>query len=768
MKKQFIAILLTVAMLVAMVPVVALPASAVAGSSSSTTTHTVPFASPDIVMDGKCDDVYQVYNEAPIKSGYIYKDGKYTGEVDLKFEAYSIATMDGIYLWIDIQNETTFYDNNNNTGDYLQFYVDMGQDMADNAYLPYVLLDYHNKPSSGLAGVKTATTRRTDGWTAEIFVPWTAGTPAAKAVSEGRTDFYFGWGIQVNDDRDGNKSRDLIAFDSKDSAGLSYYRYHAYMSKVVFTDDYKVLEDESGNSSSAGFSGTYGFVYTEQSPTMDGKLDYLYSKGSKLVDTAGNRVTGEQFEAYSLATKDGFYVWAKINDNTQFSGNGNSGDYLQIYYNMGSNPKDNSAYGYVQCDYNGAVKVRESSAYGQAKWPSASEAGIKVKISKTSDYWVAEVFHPWRKDSAAGKAMMAGEYQDTYFGLGIQVNNDTDGDKNRNYYCYDSGNGGNYWNDSSSNFGYALLPQIGFIYDDGNPTVPVYEKISFAKTLVLGKALQDAQMVYTFKKGDSVEKIIGERVEVGENKYMFSYDISPEYMGASFTAELVLNDFVFATLADNYRVIDYYNELLEKDSIDLGLSPNQYLAMRNLVYSSLNYGAAAQKYTGFDTENLVNDGVEQFGETFKGINNYEEIYATDALEGYNAELISINMNFNSANKIIIKFKADADTIDKLSVTFSDDTPGVAEKLEIKQVAGEEDTYVAYSPVITPDNYNYQYTVRLVYKDANYNNVVIQKAGFNVNAYLAAKIADPASSFEYVELCKATFLYGKAARSYMAS
>ena len=249
---------------------------------------------------------------------------------------------------------------------------------------------------------------------------------------------------------------------------------------------------------------------------------------------------------------------------------------------------------------------------------------------------------------------------------------------------------------------------------------------------------------------------------------MFSYDISPEYMGASFTAELVLNDFVFATLADNYRVIDYYNELLEKDSIDLGLSPNQYLAMRNLVYSSLNYGAAAQKYTGFDTENLVNDGVEQFGETFKGINNYEEIYATDALEGYNAELISINMNFNSANKIIIKFKADADTIDKLSVTFSDDTPGVAEKLEIKQVAGEEDTYVAYSPVITPDNYNYQYTVRLVYKDANYNNVVIQKAGFNVNAYLAAKIADPASSFEYVELCKATYLYGKAARSYMAS
>ena len=764
MKKQFIAILLTVAMLVAMVPAVALPASA-----AGKIVRNVPFVSTgmtaSIELDGKCDEAYTKYNTESIKSVYKIRDQ----QNELAFEGYAIADNEGVYLWVGVHDEKTYVNKKGDTPgeykDYMQIYYNWSASKDKATHIGSVKLDYYNNKSGG-SGVTTAATKTADGWAAEVFIPWSSGSPAANAVAEGRTDFYFSLGVQYNDVYDNTKNYHSAIYDDDTT---SYWSDYTLCPQFKFTDDYKVVEDTSGGSGeSSGFKGTYGFVYTEQAPTLDGKLDFLYAKGSKLVDTAGNRVTGEQFEAYSLATKEGFYVWAKINDNTQYSGNGNAGDYLQIYYNMAETAKDPSAYGYVQCDYNGAVKVRESRAYGTANWPSAAQAGVKVKISKTSEYWVAEVFHPWRKDSAAGKAMMAGEYQDVYFGLGIQVNNDTDGDKNRNYYCYDSGSGGSYWVDTASGFGYATLPQVGFIYDDGNPTVPVYEKISFAKTLVLGKALQDAEMVYTFKKGDSVEKIIGERVKVGENKYTYRYDISPEYMGASFTAELVLDDYVFATLADNYRVVDYYNELLAKDSLALGLSPNQDLAMRKLVYSSLNYGAAAQKYTGFDTDNLVNAGYEHLAETFQGINNYEEIYATDALEGYNAELISINMNFNSANKIIIKFKADADTIDKLSVTFSDDTPGVAEKLEIKQVAGEEDTYVAYSPVITPDNYNYQYTVRLVYKDANYNNVVIQKAGFNVNAYLAAKIADPASSFEYVELCKATYLYGKAARSYMAS
>ena len=771
MKKQFIAIILTIAMLVAMVPVMALPAAAV--ELKSTTKHTVPFASPSIEIDGECDEAYEIYNSEPIKSGYIYKDSKYTGEVDLCFDAYSIATMDGIYLWIDIQNEKTQYANNNNKGDYLQFYVNMGQITTSGTYLPYVLMDYNNKPTfSGTPGSKTATVPREDGWMAEIFIPWTPGTPAAAAVAEGRTDFFFSWCIQVNDDRDNNGSRDLIAFDSKDSAGLSCYRYCEYMSEVFFTDDYKVLEDESagGNSGSTSFNGTYGAIYTEQAPVLDGELDYLYAKGSKLVDTAGSKATGEQFEAYVIVTKQGYYVWAKINDNTQYSTNANSGDYLQIYYNMGATPDDCTAYGYVQCDYTGAVKVRESKTYDAASWPSASTAGIKTKIVKTTDYWIAEIFQPWRTDSAAGKAMLAGEYEDTYFGLGIQVNNDTDGDKNRDIYCYDSGNGGSYWVASKDGFGYAKLPKIGFIYDNGIPSVPVYEKITFDKTLVLGKALQGAKMKYTLTMGGEViDSFDAEGIAVDEGKYSFRYDIAPEYMGAALTAELILDDYVFATLLKNYSVVAYYNELLASDATDLGLSKNQHLALQKYIYNTLNYGAAAQKYVtslnkgvSFTNDQLVNKDTELFADSFKGINNYEEISATKALEGYGAELISMGINYNDANRIYVKFRAE--NIDGITVTFGDNTPGIADELTIYAVAGEEDTYIAYSPLIAPDNYALQYTIRLVYD----NSVIIQKAICSVDAYLAETIANENSSFEMVELAKATYLYGKAARSYMAS
>ena len=769
MKKQFIAILLTVAMLVAMVPVTVLPANAALANSK--TTHTIAFAAPEIIIDGKCDEAYELYNSAPIKSGdYTYKDGKYTGPVDLTFTAYAVASMEGIYLWVDIDGETTFFADNNMKGDYLQFYYNMGNVTTDGTYLPYVLIDYHNKPSAP-SGAKTATTKTDNGWTAEIFLPWTPGTPAANAVAEGRTDFFFAWGIQVNDDRDGNKSRDLIAFDSINNAGLSYYRYCSYLSEIKFSDDYKVLEDESGNEGSAGFVGTYGAVYTEQAPSVDGNLEYLYVKGTKISDnhTLGNPPSvGSGLEAYVMATKEGFYVWAKIKDSTFFAGNNNTGDYLQMYYNMSDSATDPSCYGYVQVDYNGMVKVRESTAYGQSNWPSASAAGVKVKTIKNSDHWVAEVFCPWRKNSAAFKAMSEGNYSECFFSLGFQVNDDTDGNKSWNYVYYDTASGGTYYNDKASNFGYSKLPQVGFIYDDGVPTVPIYEKITFAKTLVLGKALQDAKMKYTLKRGETTDVIYADGVKVDEGKYLFYYDIAPQYMGASFTAELVYNDSVFATLAKDYSVLEYYNDLLDKTPNDLGLSQNQYNAMSNFIYDALNYGAVAQEYVGFDTDNLVNKGREWESSFFKGINNYENIEATEALEGYDAEFISMGINIQSANRIYVKFRASADMINDMKVTFSDNKPGVAEQLTIYAVDGEEDTYIAYSPVITPDNYHYQYSFRLVYKDADANNVVIQKAFCNINAYLAEIIADANSTSADVSLAKAVYLYGKSARAYLAS
>ena len=150
---------------------------------------------------------------------------------------------------------------------------------------------------------------------------------------------------------------------------------------------------------------------------------------------------------------------------------------------------------------------------------------------------------------------------------------------------------------------------------------------------------------------------------------------------------------------------------------------------------------------------------------FVGVNSYADVYTADALEGYNAEFISMGLNYDSINRMYVKFTAD--DVSKIRVTFSDNQPGVAEQLTIYKVAGEDNTYIAYSPLIAPEDYDTQYTFRLIYKDSDWNNIIVQKAYCNVNAYLE-EIIEESDNYNMVELAKATYLYGVAARSYKAS
>ena len=761
MKKQFIAIILTVAMLVAMVPMLIVPASAF-----NSVTHTVPFVEADIVIDGECDEVYKSFGNTPIESKYSYS------KTGVKFTAYSIATSKGLYLWIDI-NDTTFVNKDGSAGeDYIEFYVDMGgidenPDDKNAIRIPSVRLDYDNKPSFKAHNVpyqingKTATVKRdtgdNQGWSAEIFIEWKEGTPAANAVANGELDFYFGWGIQVNDDQtdDGKVKWTDLLFDSADTKGFSYYFDKDSLCQVKFTDDYKVIEEGGGS----GFVGKYGAAFIDHTLAVDGNREYFYGKGTQIVNTLntyGSKGNGEMFEAYVVATRKGFYLWADIKDTTLLNqvDDAAQGDYFQIYFNMGADSKATNAIGYVQFDYNNTKKFVNQIG------------GTVFTTLKTDTGWIAEVFVPWKPGSPAAQAAANGE-TDFFFSIGLQYNDDTnrattDGGKpHRDEFYYDADGGIHYWYD------YSTLSQVGFMYDDGNPTIPISEKISFSKVLSLGAAFTDPKMRYTLKSNGviiSTEVVDGIKVEGANNKYIFDYNVAPQYMRASFTAELMQGDDVFGTLEKDFSIYDYYVNLLSLSSDELGVSSNQYYAMQKLIYNTLNYGAAAQRYLGYNTDNLANKGYEDKAPVFGGIGNYTEIHKEEALEGYNTEFVSMGLNFDSANRMYVKFRATEDEISKIKVTFIDDYQvGIAPELEIYKVADEEDTYIAYSPYIAPEDYDVQYTFRLIYDDSE----VVQRVYCNVNAYLA-EIIEESDNYYMIRLAQATYLYGTSVKAYKVS
>ncbi len=780
MKKQFIAIILTVAMLVAMVPVFAVPAAAA-------TTHKIGFAPAEITVDGELDDNYTIFSSQPIKS--VYQDVNSTRKdlvnEELGFEGYALATPDGIYVWVSVYGDSDF---ENEAGAKLtdksesfQVYYNMGENATDMGYLNAVFFDYENNigfQNGTIAGATSAAVKTDAGWNGEVFIPWESGSDAAKAVANGETDFFLGLGFRYNDDysadselnipnnkgisqeKDTDKNFNACAVDSETKKYNTDATELPTVELVAFNADFE--DDDEGGSSTSDMRIA---PFVDSAPTIDGKRDTTYAKGTKAINNKNyNNVgpkkgNGEMFEAYVLTTKDGFYVWVDIKDSTRYNlvKDGCAGDYLQIYYNMSESGSNITTNGYVQFDYNKQFKIANYGSTGGGL--SASDITLSVRTS--SEGWTAEVFVPWRNNSVIKNAVAEGK-KDFFFAVGFQYNDDAtdNGTAYRDNYYYDSESGGNYW----SNYGILVPYQV--VYFDGTPDIPVAEKINFSNVLTIGPNITDPVMRYTVlgANDEFVKEYFVSGTSAGENKYQFSLDIAPQYMSCKIKAELMYSGVVLASVTEA-SILDYCVQLANMKHEDSGLTTNQFLSMQNLIYNMLNYGAAAQIYTGYNTDNLVNKGYEDLAFDFYGI-DYQEISKTEAIESYGAEFISMGVHFDSANHLYVKFTTE-DDISNYKVTFSDGRPGIATSLYIEEVAGEANTYIAYSPAISPENYHYQYIFRLTNVENKWNNVVVQTAYCNVNAYLA-EIIEVSANPAMVELAKAAYLYGAGVRAYLAS
>jgi len=310
----------------------------------------------------------------------------------------------------------------------------------------------------------------------------------------------------------------------------------------------------------------------------------------------------------------------------------------------------------------------------------------------------------------------------------------------------------------------------GFFIEDGGM---ISELVSIRDVRVmLG---QDISMIYTVRVHESVkatcgiamiferngyETLVTDCIDMGYGYYAFVFSkIAPQTMSDIINASLVLTDGegnVVDTVAElnGYSVKANLAYLLSMNANVLGMTPEAYEAMAQLIADTLEYGKAAQDYTGHNKDNPANDSVagkpaasewETLGETDKTVTDSvsEELYFTAA-----------GVRFDYVNRMYFKFYAK----DIAGVTVTIDGVTYTEADFVSLGAGE---YAVYGTELYATDFDYVATVVLGVAGED-----VQTLTYSVKSYVYAK--QNSDNAVMAALARALYNYGKSAEKYMES
>ena len=220
--------------------------------------------------------------------------------------------------------------------------------------------------------------------------------------------------------------------------------------------------------------------------------------------------------------------------------------------------------------------------------------------------------------------------------------------------------------------------------------------------------------------------------------HLFVLDgITPQCMGDSIRIQVTKDGAVLDGMTvSNYSIKTNLVALLEDYPDDEKL--------HQLVYDTLAYGAAAQKYCGYKTNALVNAGYEALA------SNYEQPADTHTLSalanGATASFKSAAVEFGDYNTILIKINAT--DVTNVKLMFGE--------VELELGYEGNDVYYAFTDAISALNLKSSYTFTL-YE----NGTAVQTLSYSVNDYASRKWNDA----EMGELVKALYAYGVSAFEY---
>ena len=290
--------------------------------------------------------------------------------------------------------------------------------------------------------------------------------------------------------------------------------------------------------------------------------------------------------------------------------------------------------------------------------------------------------------------------------------------------------------------------------------VTLYAKFSEAPTITSARIILYSDLTFRFFATADGEEVYM-RFTMGEgkfsgilvkgiksgNEYYFDFEnIAPQDMGDLIKAELLV-DGVVKDVKENYSVLTYCNNLLNDE--------NTTVATRTLIGDLLDYGAAAQIYMNYKTDNLVNANVT-IRSTFVAPTNTDKNYSESTADGFNIE--GSGVNFNNVNRIYVKFKAG----DGYKITYK--IGNGAETDVTDRVFTDGEFYKVYTDGVYATDGETIYTFTLYSGD-----IAVQTATYSVKSFIYSCLAtDPDENASKTTLAKALWKYSLCASSYKNS
>ena len=245
---------------------------------------------------------------------------------------------------------------------------------------------------------------------------------------------------------------------------------------------------------------------------------------------------------------------------------------------------------------------------------------------------------------------------------------------------------------------------------------------------LMADGLNNVTMNFTMN-GEVYDRTLAQQTD---GRYKVSLELPPQYMANEITVELIYNDAVIETMV--YSVKQYAEDMLGKEE-----SSDE---LKQLLTDMLYYGAAAQNYTGHNTENLATDGVENLLEASTLVPETTDFNLVNNETGgeYPAYFKGAGVRFDAVNSIYVKLS----TTENVTLAINDGEP--------MAVTGT----TVYTEGIKATQFADTYTFRLYH-----NGVLMQTLTYSVNAYAHAK----KDSATMGELALALYRYGQSAVAY---
>ena len=252
-----------------------------------------------------------------------------------------------------------------------------------------------------------------------------------------------------------------------------------------------------------------------------------------------------------------------------------------------------------------------------------------------------------------------------------------------------------------------------------------------------------------FTMGGFTEEVSPALANASENKYKFVFrGIAPQQLGDFINVELVCDGNVIKSIK-NVSLKKYFEKLLECDANALQYSEKKYSLLKPLIYDVFDYCTAAQKFTGYKTDTLINAGYEGMGTTYSAVTTTDNKTTGTRLES--AYFKGKTIYFDSTNKIVFYFITT--DVENTVLTIGDKTYTSADFQ--KGVYANE--YKIYSDDIYATEFDKVFTCTI-----SCSGVVGESVSYSIKSYAYSK---QDKNDKTGELARCTYKYGVSALNF---